>query len=103
VLLSEGNDLLVLSDGSNYFWERFVNPLISEDKLSIEIHEILDNDFQKIHSKFFELSAKFDHVIQVEEMRVNTAEFMRVVLFETMDDGFLVIRLLEELSKAVQR
>jgi hypothetical protein len=79
-----------------------VHPLISKDELSIEINEVLDDDFQKVHAVVLELTAELDHVRQIEHVGVNIAEFVRVILLETLDDRPLVVRLLKELGEALQ-
>lgn len=78
-----------------------MDPLISEDEFSIEIDQIFDDDFQKVHPIILKLGAKFKHVGQVEHMSFNAAELMRVVFFEALDYGALVVRVLEELSEAL--
>jgi hypothetical protein len=78
-----------------------VHPLIGEDEFSIEIDEIFDDDFQKVHPIILELRAEAEHVGEVEHMRVDAAEFMRVVLLEALDDGALVVGILEEFGEAV--
>jgi hypothetical protein len=80
---------------NNYFWEGLVYPLISEDELSIEINEVLDDDFQKVHAVVLELTAELDHVRQIEHVGINTAEFVRVILLETLNYRSLVVRLVK--------
>lgn len=78
-----------------------MHPLIGQDELSIEIHEVFDYDFQKVHAIVFELSAQLEHVGKVEHMSFDIAQFVRVVLLEALDYGFLIVGVLEELSEAV--
>ena len=78
-----------------------MDPLISEDEFSIEIYKIFDYDFQKVHPIIFELTAQLEHVGKVEHMSFNIAKFVRVVFFETLDDGFLIIGVLEKFNQAL--
>lgn len=57
-----------------------MHPIISENELSIEINEILDDDFQEVHPVVFELPAQLDHTPQVENMSIDVAQLMGVVL-----------------------
>lgn len=79
-----------------------MHPVISENELSVEVDEILDDDFQEVHAVVLELPAELQHAVQVENMRVNAAQFVRVVLLEALDDGALVVALREEFSEALQ-
>lgn len=54
--VSKGNNFLV-------FWEGFMHPFISEDKLSIKIDKMLDDDFQKVHPIVFETIAQLNHIV----------------------------------------
>lgn len=85
-----------------YFREGLVHPIISENELSIEINEILDDDFQEVHPIVLELPAQLDHAPQVENVSVDAAQLVRVVLLQALDDGALVVGFLEELSEALE-
>lgn len=79
-----------------------MDPVISEDELSVEVDQILDDDFQEVHAVVLELPAELQHAVQVENMRVHAAQLVRVVLLEALDDGALVVALREELGEALQ-
>lgn len=80
-----------------------MNPFISEDQLRIKIYKIFDDYLQKVHAVILEAGAELEHAGEVEHMNVNIAELVRVVLLEAVDDGALVVGVLEELSEAEAR
>lgn len=76
-----------------------MHPFIGQDEFRIKMHEVLNDDFKEVHPIVLELRTEVEHIVEVQQVHLAAAQLMRVVFFESVDDGALVVAVGEELSE----